>query len=591
MKTQKKLIYAFAASLAMVMLSLVLALIFAKQRQNAYQESILEQKNYSVDVALKKNNDYLAKFALDYTLWDELSNFANGKISGWEQDNINTLLSTSQIKYVWVFNSDQELVYSIQDTALAKVDVPIPSISILKMLDTEANMPNRFCSFYKKVASDIIEIAGATIHNSSDTKRQNKPNGYFFIARLVDKESLFDLEIITNSKVSIHPSSYTQEAGKHETVVLKNLNDWQDKPVAVASFVSTDDFAKTEDFYNLITTIVFIVCMIINIIILTIFVKKSITNPLNKISESLDKGNLKSIKELIDEPTEFGEIARLIKDFLAQKEALEKANAQLIDNNHKIEEHMEQIAKQNLELEELNSTKDKFFSIIAHDLRNPFGVILATTEFMTNPDYHLTMEEIMDFSKDVNDSAKMLFNLLENLLTWARSQKGTIQYQPETLLAEEIAANTKFLLAPQANDKGIRIDLEIPKKLKVLADKNMLTTILRNLVSNSIKFTNEGGEIIIKAELLESKNGIVFSVKDTGVGMTPDQIRKLFRIDVHCSTCGTKHEKGTGLGLILCKEFVEKHNGNIWLESELGKGSNFKFLLPIPSDLNASYEE
>ena len=188
------------------------------------------------------------------------------------------------------------------------------------------------------------------------------------------------------------------------------------------------------------------------------------------------------------------------------------------------------------------------------------------------------------YIKYINDGSIKTFKLLENLLTWAQSQTGKISYSPEVVNTDELINEITELLEEPANNKGIKLISKSEKELLLDADKNMLNTIIRNLVSNAIKFTPKGGEIIVKARTIVNENNkkiAQISVKDSGVGIPPDIQSKLFKITENVTTKGTDNESGTGLGLILCQEFVEKHGGKIWVESELEKGSEFLFTIPF----------
>ncbi len=246
-----------------------------------------------------------------------------------------------------------------------------------------------------------------------------------------------------------------------------------------------------------------------------------------------------------------------------------------------ISERVENEEKINMfikELKELNATKDKFFSIIAHDLKNPLGNFREVTKILQETYENLEEEDRKMFLSMLNDSANNIYSLLENLLEWSRSQRGVIQFSPSDINLEFIVANTIQVLSLSAENKNISFETDLNVH-EMYADANLLTTIIRNLCSNAVKFTPIGGTITISSML--SKSNIIICVADNGVGMTKETMDKLFRIDETISKLGTSNEKGTGLGLILCKEFVEIHNGEIWVESELGKGSKFNISLPI----------
>ena len=221
-------------------------------------------------------------------------------------------------------------------------------------------------------------------------------------------------------------------------------------------------------------------------------------------------------------------------------------------------------------LRESNKTKDKFFSIIAHDLKSPFNAIIGFSEILleNHKNYDDTKrEQIINL---VNKSANNAFNLLENLLTWSRSQSGNVSYLPEKVYLRILLFETINILQTQADKKNISI-----------SDRNMIATVFRNLISNAIKYTHKNGSIVISSKIQQENNFIEISVMDTGVGIPKDKIDDLFRLDKDMLSKGTENESGTGLGLVLCKEFVEKHGGKIWVKSEVNKGSNFIFTLPI----------
>ncbi len=241
------------------------------------------------------------------------------------------------------------------------------------------------------------------------------------------------------------------------------------------------------------------------------------------------------------------------------------------------------IQQQNEQLKELNSTKDKFFSIIAHDLRSPLHGFLGLTELMSTDIDNISTLEISTLAKEMNQSALNIFKLLQNLLNWARIQDGTIEFVPIYCNLKEMVNRIIETINPLAAKKGIIFLNRLPENQKVFADENMINTTLRNLLSNAIKFTNKGGQITINANLKENRL-VEISVSDNGIGIPDDSVDKLFKIGEKVGSIGTDGEPSTGLGLILCKEFVEKNGGSIWVESEKGKGSTFFFTVPTGND-------
>lgn len=237
------------------------------------------------------------------------------------------------------------------------------------------------------------------------------------------------------------------------------------------------------------------------------------------------------------------------------------------------------VALKTAELNELNASKDKFFSIIAHDLKNPFNTIIGFSEMMKESVRLNDSATFYEYAVMINTSAVQTLRLLENLLEWANAQRGKLSFVPVPVNLRELVMDEFVMIDEMAIGKSIELKTNVDDSLTIVADKNMIRTILRNLITNAVKFTHKGGLVKVNAET--NKTFVEISVSDTGIGMSDETMAKLFRIDANLSTRGTDNEKGTGLGLFLCKEFVEKHNGKIWVESEEGKGSTFKVLLPM----------
>ncbi len=250
----------------------------------------------------------------------------------------------------------------------------------------------------------------------------------------------------------------------------------------------------------------------------------------------------------------------------------------VLERTLQIEEQNSLIVSKNEELNELISTKDKLFSIIGHDLGNQFNIIVGFLEVLVSDFKKLDAAKVEYHLINISNSSKYAYNLLENLLTWARMQTNLIQFNPETFNIQTKISESIKLLKGASSKKNIEIEFNANEEISTYADINMFSTVFRNLVANAIKFTPEHGKISISVK--QKKDFCEITVMDNGVGISEENIGKIFRIDSKNKTLGTNGEKGTGLGLILCKEFVEKHNGKIWVESKVGKGSQFIFTFP-----------
>lgn len=247
-----------------------------------------------------------------------------------------------------------------------------------------------------------------------------------------------------------------------------------------------------------------------------------------------------------------------------------------ITERKKSENSLKESEKQ---LKELNTTKDKLFSIIAHDLRSPFNSIIGFSELLTLNSADLEPEEKEKFCSIINVAAKNTLILLDNLLNWAKSQTGQLRFNPEKVLFSAVILEIITLKKSLTKAKNITLDYSLSDEIEVYADVNMLKTVLRNLISNAIKFTELGGNIRVLATLKDQH--VEITISDNGIGMNEEKCKELFKIASNTTTIGTANENGSGLGLVLCKEFVEQNRGTIWVESKEGKGSDFKFTLPL----------
>lgn len=297
--------------------------------------------------------------------------------------------------------------------------------------------------------------------------------------------------------------------------------------------------------------------------------------------EVIQQGELLGVYELsgIAFPG-FMEQYKDMKQIIGRMSSLAIANArkyQIIQANEmQLQEHA-------IELKALNDNKDKFFSIIAHDLRSPFNAFLGLTKMMEEDIKTLSPATIEKMAGMLNQSATKLFNLLENLLEWAMMQRGITNFNPMSFsLLGKVTGCMEWAL-DSARNKEITTNINIPDNLEVYADVHMLETLIRNLMSNAVKFTPKGGRITVSANKIEG-NFIEIAVRDTGIGMTKELMSKLFKLDEPTGRKGTAGESSSGLGLIICKDFVEKHGGKIWAESEEGKGATFYFTIPYVCD-------
>lgn len=274
------------------------------------------------------------------------------------------------------------------------------------------------------------------------------------------------------------------------------------------------------------------------------------------------------------------EIARaILKTLIKRLRSTNIIEEQLTQKSYELKQEKEEIEKKRKELEELNVTKDKFFSIIAHDLKNPFNTVIGLSELLLYRYDSYNEAKIKEFIGQINKFSSNAYNLLDNLLQWARSQTGRIKVNKSQVNICKLVNENLSLLQDKANKKNIQVINEVDGSLICWVDKNMINTVIRNLISNALKFTPEKGYIKVISEDF-GDNQVKISVIDNGIGIDEEDLPKLFKITTNISKEGTNSETGTGLGLILCNEFIEKNDGQIWVKSKKGKGSSFIFTIP-----------
>lgn len=250
----------------------------------------------------------------------------------------------------------------------------------------------------------------------------------------------------------------------------------------------------------------------------------------------------------------------------------------ILEAHHQLSVSRQKLQESQIELEKINCSKDKLFSIIAHDLKNPFNTLINFSDLILKNFLKFSDEQKRDFLKRINNSAQRGYELLENLLNWSQLETGTINVHPENFDLKSIIEETISIFREAAAAKKINLRNNLSGEYPVIADKQMISTVLRNLLSNAVKFTHRNGEIEISSRDLTTHWEIIIS--DNGQGISPEMMCKLFHPDSNFSTMGTENEKGSGLGLILCGEFVEYNGGTIQVKSSEGIGSKFSFTVP-----------
>lgn len=434
----------------------------------------------------------------------------------------------------------------------------------------------------------VIKI-GDKIHFTTATSpdkevKNNKQAGFFDIH---SNPEAFD-KVFSEMKPTI--SEFHNEWGNGR-MILAPFTDIHGRKYCFGASISTNDVNAQ------IRRSIFFAILILGILLL-IFIPiiyllgKSISQPIKSITDiANDIASGKPIQPLLtNKQKKWKEIFSLSNSISTMYDEIQNKIEALQSANIEIEESKENLRNQNLvldkiveertkELNQLVLNKDRFIRILAHDLRNPFNTLLGFSDLLNENLTHYDIENIKQQIKIISHTSHRIYNLLDDLLLWSKSNDGKLPFKPENCDVTSICADVVELGRTNASDKKITLNCLSEENIYVEADKNMLKTILRNLVFNAIKFSNENSSVRIKAE--KKAEYVMITVSDDGVGISSENIPKLWDFEDKYTNHGTKGESGSGLGLILCKEFVEKHGGKIWVESELGKGSDFIIQLPV----------
>ena len=421
----------------------------------------------------------------------------------------------------------------------------------------ESKLPvncNIYCVFLSDGSNEfILYCSGKETYDESEDQKTSE---LFSVLENVP----YGVAILSGEKFEFVNLEFTRISGYSKNE-LTNLIDWFEKAFPDNSYrkVVTETWNSEINKKNIVKT-------------LSIQCKNGDIKQIDFRAGRIDEGKyIISILDITEQRKTREALDNYIRQLKLSKDSIEQKNIQLEKLNKELRESEEKLL-------ELNRDKDKFFSILAHDLRTPFNAILGLSQLVAEEYDELTKEEVVKIVKDINSAGKNLFRLLENLLNWSRITSGRAEFNPEKVDLFELVLNAIHLLKPNADAKDIKVENHVKPNTYVFVDEQMIESVIENLLTNAIKFTPRGGKISIN--ISEQPDKYEISVSDTGIGISKENIGKLFRIDVPFSEYGTEKEKGSGLGLILCKESVEKHNGKIWVESEEGKGSTFFFTVP-----------
>ncbi len=562
MKLQLKILILLSVIFGVIILSFLSYQYVRIQEKKFYDQETKKNQELVIDKVLQLNRTKYEQLINDNSGWDDMVTFVANPDLVWAKDNVDFFVNSFKLSFVLAYNKEKNLVYQFGDsTCLNGLKFPDQS-----SIDSEF-VTNPFSHYFQYCGNELVEMFGAIVVPASDSDaRKTSPQGYLFVGRIWNSNYLAEHAEATGYQVELLNNSELPTLKKDSSKIyfIKGLSDGLGKPLATLVFSRTDPLKQgLSPFLNL--SILLSIIALLAMIVFLFYFRRIILVPLSKVSTALNTQNADHIVSLNRNTDEFKVLGSLIQQFFLQKDVL---------------------TKNNTELSEINKTKDKLFSIIAHDLKNSVGNIFLMTDLLAGNLKNKDRETSEEFVLLMRHQAKETLTLLETLLDWARSQSGHMAYNPSLIDLDQIVRNVLENLISSALIKNIVILPPDVNNVKVFADANLLKTILRNLVTNSIKFTNAGGTILVSGRM--NANETEISITDTGIGMDRKIQEMLFKIESNLTTIGTANEKGTGLGLIICKEFVEKHGGHIRVISEVGKGSQFIFTLPFDKSTQLS---
>jgi signal transduction histidine kinase len=496
----------------------------------------------------------------DYAVWDEMKQNVLSRDTVWINDNIEPLLKTYGQNYCLVYDTNlTHLCGQPQSRTLLSPD-------ILGALEGQCG------NFYILDDSIPVQVTWSIITTTSDTGRNLLGSGYLFILKYWD--STFVSSLSENAGLSLFFGKPFQKSD----LFLESgftLHDVHGNIVLSLYFVQDDFVAQLHRRTNMMFFVA-VLCICVVFFVFWLIIRKYVTKPIDSIHQVLTTGKVSDLEfiKLSRFHDEWNMIAALVEDNINKNEELFKTTQELLKTT-------EELLKTTEELKHEIQTKDQFFDLIAHDLTTPFNGIIGLTQLLLESSESFSEEEKKTILQSIFQSSRSSYKLLKKLLDWARLQTGRWNPIPKSFEINKLIDVVVSFHQASAIQKKVDLIVDTKDTFFVMADENMLEAALRNIISNAIKFTQPDG--FVKIHLQQQDKEVIVTITDSGKGMSSNILNSLFKIGKKVVSEDVSGNIGTGLGLILCKEFVEKNNGRIWVESEVEKGSTFHFSLPLSS--------
>ena len=554
MKLQTKILILLSLVTTIILLFFVSYQFIRFRESSIMYKDNLKNQELVISKVMEMNSEKYEQLINDNSGWDDMVYFADAPDTAWARENVDFFVNSFDLSFILVFNRDSDLVYQFGDK-----DILDKSAQLDKKVINALFAGNPFPRFFARGYDGIYEIFGATIVPAADSDTRNTAaQGFLFTGIKWDEKFIENLAVATNFKTRLltNPDSLKSNSSQR-SYIERELTDFKGTLLAKIVFTGNDPVAKEK---NLLLMLSFLVLLaaVASVAVLMYYFGNTVIQPLKQISNTLGSKNPGLLKIDENNSVEFKQIKELINGYFQQEQVL-KANF--------------------AELSALNISKNKLFSVVAVNLKSPVEGLITLSDLLNDSikrNDHETTKELLDM---IGNQANQTLQLLENLFNWSKLQSAKIDFAPEETSLKMVIEQVVHDLKLAGNLKNIKIEVEFSGQILVSADYKMLRTILQNLVSNAIKFTYTGGWVKIAANTNEKFANI--SVSDNGIGISAENLGKLFEVDATKPGIGTDNERGTGLGLIISKVFVEKHGGTISVVSSEGNGSEFSFSIPL----------
>ncbi len=603
MKTRNKLIVLQIFTLIILLLSIIAIQQIQLREQKLYISSKIKSDELIIDNVLEFNKDRYLGAAKTNSCWNEIADFTLNPDTNWAKPAIGEIIHTFELNYIVVFNSSFTNLYEVYDKPETRISV---SLEMLNSLFSKSP----FCHFFMECESGYIELFGSKIVKIDDSEHKGKAYGYLLIGKLWNKKFINEIENVTGFNIKINENTetdsskvYSEGIDNQNIFLHKTIKNWKEESIAKIEFKIKNQLFE-EYYFSRYLSLFIAIFSIITILFFFIAVRKWISMPLVSITTSLSTENVNVLDIYINKKNEFGEIARLIKQFYVQKKNLEKEiidrlkvdeELKIINDSLEIKvkertneletindtlqaeiserEKAEKIVKKQIEdLAAKNTEMERFTYTVSHDLKSPLitingfaGLILEKIKSQEYDDLEVDLNRIVNATNKMQELLKDLLEL---------SKVGRMTNPSTSFNMSELAHEVVELLQGILKENKIKIIIQENMPI-VLADKQRIMEVLQNLIENAVKFMNyqENPLVCIGSKIIN--NETVFFVKDNGVGIEEKFHQKIFGLFEKLD----QHSEGTGIGLALVKRIVELHNGKVWVESQINKGVTFYFTI------------